>query len=105
MDREHFKILDGTADDLTKWHRRNSPLQLDLKSADLSGRDLSGRDFSRAILDGVNFSGSNLDDAVFTEARMRYADFSDASMKRAILYRSNCAGSNLTNTDLSLIHI
>ena len=32
---------------------------------------------------------------------MRYADFSGASMKRAILYRSNCAGSNLTDTDLA----
>ena len=69
MNPEHFKLLDGPADDLTKWHRKHSPMQLDLKGADLSGRDLKGRDFSRAILDGVNFSRSNLDDAVFTEAR------------------------------------
>ena len=101
MNQKHFKVLDGSAEDMTAWHRANSPEQLDLSGADLSGRDLRGRDFSRANLERADLSGANLDEAVFSEASLRRANLSGASMKKATLYRTNCTGSDVSNADFS----
>ncbi len=87
------------------------PVQLDLRSQDLSGLDLTVHhagewfadpvDFRDARLDGADFTGARLSQLDFTGAVMRNADFSLAHLRGADLTCTKLAGARFVGANLA----
>ncbi|MGE0432000.1 MAG: DUF2169 domain-containing protein [Planctomycetota bacterium] len=84
--------------------------QRDYSGQDFSGQDLSGRDFtnckligcnfSKAIVAGVPFTGSDLLGAVMYEVAADGADFSDCNMENVIGDRGTYAGATFIRAQM-----
>jgi len=83
----------------------------DLSGLDLSTLDLAGADFSGALLEGVNFAGSKLAAANFSEALLQGSDFSEADLQgaklagagagQAVFKQTRLDGSDLSHADFT----
>jgi uncharacterized protein YjbI with pentapeptide repeats len=76
-----------------------------IEFADASGLDFSGLDLEDAVftgcrLEGANFAGAKLDHANFFCADLRRANLRGASLRRADLRGTSLQGANLSNADM-----
>lgn len=71
-----------------------------LQYQDFSHTDLQGKSFIAAEMRGINLSGANLTNAMFTKAVLLNANLESANLTGALVDRVFLVGANLTNAIL-----
>ncbi|MCU0569286.1 MAG: pentapeptide repeat-containing protein [Oculatellaceae cyanobacterium Prado106] len=68
---------------------------------DYSGKNLIQAEFANAKLDNANFTGADLRGAVFNGSSLKNANLSGADLSNAIAYITNLSGADLSNAVLT----
>jgi|AGTN01.3.fsa_nt_gi Uncharacterized low-complexity proteins len=76
----------------------------DFKDADLSSMKLPEIRLQAALLEGTNFSGTDLTKANLIESSAVKANFQNANLTDSVAMRSNFAGANFSGANLTKVH-
>lgn len=108
-DPEHLHILSQGIDFWNAWREQYPHITPNLAYADLKGAKLSGfavgdwngrANFSRANLEGTDFTGAQLWDANFFRAHLERTLFVGAKLNQAEFIQSNLFGVNMSGANL-----
>lgn len=74
---------------------------VEISGKDYSGQNLVQAQFANARLEGANFSNADLRGAVFNGSELKNANFSGADFSDGIAYITNMGGADFTNAVLT----